>query len=96
MDANEDDLKKAFRRKSLQYHPDKVQASGAASDACEVNARFNEIQEAGDFLSNADRKQMYDTFGVDIGDKSPETEVCGCASGSPASHGSCAWSSSQA
>lgn len=75
LDANEDDVKKAFRRKSLQYHPDKVQASGAPSDAREVNARFNEIQEARDILSNADRKQMYDTFGVDIGDKSPEIEV---------------------
>jgi len=75
LDASEEEIKKAFRKMSLQHHPDKVQASGAKGNARDANARFNEINIARDILQNPDRKQLYDTFGVDLGDKRPEMET---------------------
>jgi DnaJ-class molecular chaperone len=47
------DIKKAFRQKASFYHPDK----NAAQDAA---ARFRQVQEAYDVLSDPDRRQTYD------------------------------------
>lgn len=47
------DIKKAFRQKAAQYHPDRNSASDAA-------ARFRAVQEAFDVLSDADKRQAYD------------------------------------
>ena len=47
------DIKKAFRQKAAQYHPDRNTASDAA-------ARFRAVQEAFDVLSDADKRQAYD------------------------------------
>ena len=47
------DIKKAFRQKASFYHPDKNTADDAA-------ARFRQVQEAYDVLSDADRRQAYD------------------------------------
>ena len=47
------DIKKAFRQKASQYHPDRNTASDAA-------ARFRAVQEAFDVLSDADKRQAYD------------------------------------
>jgi len=47
------DIKKAFRQKASFYHPDR----NAADDAA---ARFRQVQEAYDVLSDADRRQAYD------------------------------------
>lgn len=47
------DIKKAFRQKASFYHPDRNTADDAA-------ARFIQMQEAYDVLSDADRRQAYD------------------------------------
>jgi len=73
-DADADEVKKAFRRMSLQHHPDKVRTSGDGS-AEDANARFNEIKLAHDILQEPERRKIYDTFGIDLGAERPETEV---------------------
>jgi len=73
LDSTEEDIKKAYKRLSLQYHPDKVAAKGL--DATAANEKFNEIKEACDILKDPDRRQIYDTFGLDLGENRPEMEV---------------------
>jgi DnaJ-class molecular chaperone len=52
-DASLADIKKAFRQKASQYHPDR----NAAADAAE---RFRAVQEAYDVLSDETKRQAYD------------------------------------
>ena len=47
------DIKKAFRQKASFYHPDR----NAADDAA---ARFRQVQQAYDVLSDIDKRQAYD------------------------------------
>jgi len=54
--ASDDDIKKAFRRLARQYHPDVNKNSDA-------EAKFKEINEAYEVLSDADKRAMYDRFG---------------------------------
>ena len=54
--ANEDEIKKAFRKLARQYHPDVNKASDA-------EARFKEINEAYEVLSDSEKRQTYDRFG---------------------------------
>ena len=52
--ASESEIKKAFRKKAAEYHPDK------GGD----EAKFKEVNEAYQILSNKEKKQMYDQFGT--------------------------------
>jgi curved DNA-binding protein CbpA len=52
-DATLADIKKAFRQKASQFHPDRNTADDAA-------ARFREVQEAYDVLSDEDKRKAYD------------------------------------
>src|SRR6266516_5997633 len=52
--ANNDEIKKAFRRLAKQYHPDRNPNNAQASD------RFKEINEAHDVLSDAAKRKKYD------------------------------------
>jgi len=74
LDATEDEIKKAFKRKSLLHHPDKV---GALSGRAKTDAeeRFNAVKLAKDILSEPERKKLYDTFGVDLGEEKPEDSI---------------------
>ena len=54
--ASPDDLKRAFRNKARQYHPD-VNSDGDAEE------RFKEINEAYAVLSDPDKRAAYDRFG---------------------------------
>jgi molecular chaperone DnaJ len=54
--ASDDDIKKAFRKLAQQWHPD-VNKDPAA------DARFKEINEAYQVLSDPQRRQAYDMFG---------------------------------
>ena len=52
-DASQDDIKKAYRRLAKAYHPDVNREPGAA-------ARFREINEANQVLSQPGRRAQYD------------------------------------
>ncbi len=53
-DSGDDAIKKAYRKLALQYHPDKN-----PGDA-EAEARFKELAEAYDTLSDAEKRSQYD------------------------------------
>lgn len=56
--ATEDDIKKAFRKLALQYHPDRNPGDKAAEE------KFKEINEAYQVLSDPQKKAQYDQFGT--------------------------------
>lgn len=55
--ASADDIKKAFRKLAVKYHPDRNPDNKGAED------KFKEINEAYAVLSDPEKKQQYDTFG---------------------------------
>ena len=55
--ANEEEIKKAYRKAAIKYHPDKNPGDKEAEE------RFKEAAEAYDVLSNADKRARYDQFG---------------------------------
>src|SRR5574344_2239797 len=55
--ATDEELKKAYRKKALQYHPDKNPGNKEAEE------KFKEAAEAYDVLSNPDKRARYDQFG---------------------------------
>ncbi len=56
-DASADEIKKAYRKKAIQYHPDKNPNDKVAEE------KFKEAAEAYDVLSNPDKRARYDQFG---------------------------------
>src|ERR1043165_2197881 len=54
--ASDDDIKKAYRRLALQYHPDR-------NNAPEATERFKEATEAYQVLSDTEKRSLYDRFG---------------------------------
>lgn len=55
--ASEVEIKKAYRKLALKYHPDKNPGDHTAED------KFKEAAEAYEVLSNADKKAKYDRYG---------------------------------
>ncbi len=55
--AGEDEIKKAYRRLAKQYHPDLNPGDTAAE------AKFKEVSEAHEVLSDPEKRQKYDQFG---------------------------------
>jgi molecular chaperone DnaJ len=67
--VSQDELRKSYRRLARQYHPDN-NPDDAASEA-----RFKEVSQAYEILSDPERRANYDRFGADVG-----------AGGSPTPH----------
>lgn len=59
--ASADEIKKAYRKKAIQYHPDKNPGDKEAEE------KFKEAAEAYDVLSDADKRAKYDQFGHAMG-----------------------------
>jgi molecular chaperone DnaJ len=56
--ASDDEIKKAFRKLAIKYHPDKNQGNKEAEES------FKEINEAYQILSDPEKKAQYDQFGT--------------------------------
>jgi DnaJ-class molecular chaperone len=56
--ATEADVKKAYRKLALQYHPDRNKGDKAAEE------KFKEVNKAYEVLSDAQKRQTYDQFGA--------------------------------
>ena len=54
--ATEEDVKKAYRKMALKFHPDKNKSPGAEE-------KFKEIAEAYDVLSDKKKREIYDQYG---------------------------------
>ena len=60
--ASANDIKKAYRKLAIQYHPDK-QHDKTDAEKKEAEEKFKEAAEAYSVLSDADKKARYDQFG---------------------------------
>ena len=72
--ANADEIKKAYRKAAIQFHPDKNPGDKEAEE------KFKEAAEAYDVLSNPDKRARYDQFG--------HAGMSGAASAASAAEGS--------
>ncbi|RDI70389.1 molecular chaperone DnaJ [Halopelagius longus] len=57
-DASEDEIKKAYRKKASQYHPD-------VSDEPDAEEKFKKVKKAKEVLTDDEKRQMYDQMGHD-------------------------------
>jgi molecular chaperone DnaJ len=57
--ATDDDLKKAYRKLAMKFHPDRNQGEGAKK----AEEQFKEAKEAYEILSDAQKRAAYDRFG---------------------------------
>ncbi|MGN1298462.1 MAG: molecular chaperone DnaJ [Candidatus Scatovivens sp.] len=58
--ATDEEIKKAYRRLAKKYHPD-----ANPDNKAEAEAKFKEVNEAYETLSDKQKRQMYDQFGFD-------------------------------
>lgn len=73
-DASADDIKKAFRKLARLYHPD------TAKDKKTAEAKFKEVNEANEVLSDPEKRRKYDTLGAnwqEAGDFQPPPSGAG-------------------
>ena len=73
--ATAEEIKKAYRKKAIQFHPDKNPGDKTAEE------KFKEAAEAYDVLSNPDKRARYDQFGHAgmggaAGNGGPSAEEC--------------------
>lgn len=55
--ATKEEIKKSYRKKAMQYHPDRTSGDKAAEE------KFKQVNEAYGILGNDEKRKQYDTFG---------------------------------
>src|SRR3954466_4445270 len=63
--ASQDEIRKAFRKLARKYHPD------VAKDKKAAEAKFKELNEANEVLSDPEKRAKYDQLGADW-DRQPQ------------------------
>ena len=56
-DAADDEIKKAYRKLAMKYHPDRN------PDSKEAEEKFKEVKEAYEILSDSQKRAAYDQYG---------------------------------
>lgn len=64
-DANDEEIKKAYRKLAMKYHPDRW-VNGTDEEKSEAEQKFKEIAEANEVLSDPKKRQMYDNGGFEF------------------------------
>lgn len=62
-DASESDIKKAYKKLAVKYHPDR-QGGKSDTEKKAAEEKFKEVSLAYSILSNPEKKQRYDQFGI--------------------------------
>ena len=57
-DVSSEDIKKAYRRLAVKYHPDKNR-----DNSKEAEEKFKEVSEAYKILSDGEKRKIYDEYG---------------------------------
>eukprot|EP00764_Aduncisulcus_paluster_P013279 gnl/Carplike_NY0171/664_a916_2644.p1 GENE.gnl/Carplike_NY0171/664_a916_2644~~gnl/Carplike_NY0171/664_a916_2644.p1 ORF type:complete len:572 (+),score=151.65 gnl/Carplike_NY0171/664_a916_2644:22-1716(+) len=78
--ANAAMLKKAFRKKALKYHPDKVPHDASPAEKEEADKCFKDVNEAYNVLNDERKRQIYDAGG------DPENPESGMGGGGGGTH----------
>lgn len=60
--ASDDEIKKAYRKAAMKYHPDKF-SNASEQEKKDAEEKFKEVNEAYQVLSDSQKKAQYDQFG---------------------------------
>ncbi len=69
--ASQDEIKKAFRKLAVKYHPDKTKGDKASEE------KFKEANEANEVLGNPEKRKKYDDLGQNWNQFRPSEEQAG-------------------
>jgi DnaJ homolog subfamily C member 7 len=84
-DADQDDIRKAYRKMALKYHPDK-QGGKTEAEIEAASTKFKGVSEAYEILSDPEKKSKYDN-GVEVEDIDNPHASAGGGGGFHGGHG---------